>query len=52
MLLLAALVLIAAWFVLTFVLPLGLGIVHILLAVGLTLLIRWWALRDSPPSSR
>ncbi len=52
MLLLAAVLLLAAWFVLTFVIPLGLGIVHLLLAVGLTLLIRWWALRDSPPSNR
>lgn len=52
MLLLAALVLLVAWFGLTFVLPLGLGIVHVLLAAGLVLLIRWWALRDSAPLDR
>ena len=42
---LAALVSLGAWVVLTFVVPVGLGIVHVLLALGVVLLIRWWALR-------
>lgn len=43
--LIGAIVALVAWFVLTFVVTPALGIVHILLAVGLVLLIRWWALR-------
>ena len=46
--LLAALALLAAWIVLTFVTPLGVGAVHLLLAAGVTLLVRWLALRDTP----
>ena len=38
----AALVL---WILVVFIAPVGLGIVHLLLAVGVGLLIRWWALR-------
>ena len=36
----------AAWVLLVFVRPVGLGIVHVLLAVSAVLLIRWWALKD------
>lgn len=43
--LLGAIVALTAWLVLTFVRPVGLGIVHLLLAAGVVLLIRWWALR-------
>lgn len=49
LLLIGALVLIVAWFVLTFLMPVGLGIVHLLLALGVVLFMRWWALRDEPP---
>jgi len=31
-----------AWVVLVFVTPLQSGLVHLLLAVGTTLLVRWW----------
>ena len=43
-----ALASLAAWVVLAFVVPVTSGAVHLLLAVGATLLVRWWALRDSP----
>ncbi len=43
--LIGAIVALALWFVLTFVVTPALGIVHILLAAGVVLLIRWWALR-------
>jgi hypothetical protein len=43
----AALVCLAAWAVLTFVVPAGLGVVHLLLAAGVLLLMRWWALRPA-----
>jgi hypothetical protein len=36
------------WTVLTFVRPIGLGIVHILLAVGAVLFVRWYGLRPVP----
>lgn len=45
-----AIVALALWFLLTFAVPVGLGIVHVLLAAGVVLLIRWWALR--PPAAR
>ena len=35
-----------AWATLTFVVPVGTGLVHALLAVGVLLLVRWIALRD------
>jgi hypothetical protein len=35
----------AVWVVLVFVQPVGLGVVHLLLAAGAALWIRWWALR-------
>lgn len=42
--LLAGLVSLTAWIVLGFVLPVGIGAVHLLLAVGATFLVRWWGL--------
>ena len=36
----------AAWVLLVFVRPVGLGIVPVLLAISAVLLIRWWALKD------
>jgi hypothetical protein len=41
-----AVIALALWLVTTFVVPVGLGIIHLLLAVGVLLLIRWWALLD------
>jgi hypothetical protein len=35
----------ALWVVLVFIRPVGLGVVHVLLAVSATLLIRWYALK-------
>jgi hypothetical protein len=50
--LLAAALMLAVWILLTFLVPAGLGIVHLLLATGVVLLIRWWALRaPGPPTS-
>ncbi|NNG17020.1 MAG: hypothetical protein HKM89_11110 [Gemmatimonadales bacterium] len=40
-----ALVCLALWIVFGFVIPIGVGAVHLLLAVGTILLVRWWALR-------
>ena len=34
------------WATLTFLRPLGVGAVHLLLGLGATLLVRWWALRN------
>ena len=42
-----ALVCFAAWVLLVFVRPVGLGIVHVLLAAAAILSIRWWALRNA-----
>ena len=42
-----AIIALIVWFVGTFVVPVGLGIIHVLLAVGMVLLIRWWALRPA-----
>ena len=41
-----AILALALWILTTFLIPVGLGIVHLLLAAGVVLLIRWWALRD------
>jgi ABC-type uncharacterized transport system involved in gliding motility auxiliary subunit len=49
LMLVAAVVLLFTWLILTFVVPVGLGIVHVLLALGVVMFIRWWALRDEPP---
>ncbi|MHB1327569.1 MAG: hypothetical protein ACYC2K_05140 [Gemmatimonadales bacterium] len=35
------------WFVLTFITPVGVGLIHLLLTIGVVLLIRWWALRPT-----
>jgi hypothetical protein len=43
--LLASLACLAAWVVLVFITPVGLGIVHLLLGLGAVLWVRWWALR-------
>lgn len=45
-LLLAGLVVLVVWAVLTFVMPVGLGVVHILLGAGVLLLIRGWVERE------
>lgn len=45
MTLLVALVSLAAWAVLTFGVGPHSGAIHLLLALGTTLLVRWWALR-------
>lgn len=44
--LLISLVCLALWTVFVFVRPIGLGIIHLLLAVGAVLWVRWWALRE------
>jgi hypothetical protein len=41
-----AVVCIVAWIVLTFFSPVTSGAIHLLLAVGATLLVRWYALLD------
>ncbi|MEZ4457681.1 MAG: hypothetical protein R2882_14205 [Gemmatimonadales bacterium] len=40
-----AIIALVAWFLVTFVVKVGLGITHLLLVIGVVLLIRWWALR-------
>ena len=45
MTLLVALVSLAVWAVLTFGVGPHSGAIHLLLALGTTLLVRWWALR-------
>jgi hypothetical protein len=42
-----ALVSLVAWAVLVFAVAVTAGAVHLLLAVGTTLLVRWWALHDA-----
>jgi hypothetical protein len=44
--LIAALACLALWFVFTFVVPAGLGVVHVLLGAGAVLLVRWWVVRS------
>jgi hypothetical protein len=43
--LLAAIVALVAWVVLVFFTAMTAGATHLLLALGATLLVRWWALR-------
>ena len=43
--LLASVVCLVLWAVLAFIRPVGLGVVHVLLAVSAVLWVRWWALR-------
>lgn len=44
--LLIAVISLTLWVILTFVTPLGVGAVHLLLGLGASLLVRWWALRS------
>lgn len=44
--LVAALACLVLWIVFTFVVPAGLGVVHVLLGAGSVLLVRWWVVRD------
>jgi len=48
--LLGAIAALLLWVLVVFIEPVGLGIVHLLLALGVGLLIRWWALKyaDQP----
>jgi len=43
--LLLALVSLVAWALMTFAAPVSTGAIHLRLALGTTLLVRWWALR-------
>jgi hypothetical protein len=45
--LIAAVACLLVWAAFTFVLPAGLGLVHVLLGVGITFLIRGWVLARS-----
>ena len=42
-----ALVSLVAWAVLVFAMAVTAGPIHLLLAIGVTLLVYWWALRDA-----
>lgn len=42
----ASLLLLAAWIVLVFVRPFGLGVVHILLGLAAVLWVRWWGSKE------
>ena len=44
--LLTAIVALAVWVIFTFVRPVGIGAVHLFLAIGMVFLVRWWALAD------
>ena len=44
--LIVSLLCLAVWTVLTFIRPVGLGIVHLLLALGAVLWVRWWGLKE------
>jgi hypothetical protein len=44
--LLFALVSLALWLLFGFLLPVSVGAIHLLLALAVILLIRWWALRS------
>lgn len=41
----AAVVCLLAWVILVFLMSVTAGVVHLLLALGATLWVRWWALR-------
>jgi len=45
LMLIAGLVSLLVWVLITFVFPLGVGAVHIPLGLGVSLLVWWWALR-------
>jgi hypothetical protein len=40
-----ALISLVLWIVFAFVLPVGIGAIHVLFALGATLLVRWYALK-------
>jgi hypothetical protein len=44
--LLLAIAALALWAVFTFIVPVGIGALHLLLGAGATLLVRWWATRE------
>ena len=48
----AALLSLVAWVVFAFILKVGPGAIHLLLALGTTLLVRWWALRPLTPEAK
>lgn len=43
--LLGSLACLVLWVLFTFIRPVGLGVVHVLLALGAVLWVRWWGLR-------
>jgi len=47
-----ALLSLIAWVVFAFLLKVGPGAIHLLLALGATLLVRWWALRPLTPEAK
>jgi uncharacterized membrane protein YhdT len=47
-----AILALAAWVVFAFILKVGPGAIHLLLALGATLLVRWWALRTPARTSK
>lgn len=49
--LVASFVCLAIWVLAVFVRPVGLGVVHLLLAAGVVLFIRWWALNAKRQTS-
>jgi hypothetical protein len=49
LMLIVAVISLTLWVILTFVTPLGVGAVHLLLGLGAILLVRWWALRSPAP---
>ena len=44
--LLAAVLSLVCWVLFAFVFPVGVGAIHLLLAIGTTLLVRWYALKN------
>jgi len=50
--LVVALVSLVAWVVFAFILKVGPGAIHLLLALGASLLVRWWALRPLTPEAK
>jgi hypothetical protein len=40
-----ALVALISWVLFAFVFPIGVGAIHVLLAIGATLLVRWYAVK-------
>ena len=50
--LLGSLLCLALWVLLVFVRPVGLGIVHLLLAAGAVLWVRWWGQRTAVTSKQ